>query len=200
MAIVTVTELREYMSQVSLNQAQLRSAQIVLDGTQQALERHLNRPVQLMQVRERVTSDWNGDIYLSVTPVHKVISLRAAESGASVTLTVDSTPLAPQEVSRLWDAMPEQLEIFPGGVRTGKADIDLDVQYIGGYNGYVDYDLKLKIMEVASRTITFNQDDTLSLKGSSAREPAGTPTFRDRGWRDDELKQLDRLRRRTAVR
>lgn len=199
MALVNVTDLREYMSGVSLNAAQVRTAQVVLDGTQQALELHLNRPVQPVQVRETRRSNGSCDLHLSVTPVHTVISIRVVGQSNLSTYTPDTTALSPVELDRIWDAMPEMDCIVPGGITVGSPDTWYTVEYIGGYNGWVDDALKLAILEVASRTMTYDHDDVLTIKDDMASEPSRTASI-VKGWKPEELAMFDRLRRRTVYR
>lgn len=197
MAVVTVAELRKYMSDVSLSANQQSAAQLVLDGVQQQLETYLNRPIQPVQVRERVRTDPFGDVYLSVSPVHTIISVRD-EAGSVPQGVVDSTPLSEEDYDRVYDAMPDSWQIFPGGLHLGSTEKSYVVEYVGGYNGYVDQALKLSILEVASRTMTVNHDDVLTIRGDMAREvPAESMV---KAWKPEELKMLERLRRRTVVR
>lgn len=199
MALVTVSDLRKYMSDISLTANQQQAAQLVLDGTQQQLELYLGRPVQPVQVREKARSNGSGDLMLSVTPVHKIIDLRVLTSTGSVTPAVDTTPLSAEEVDRIWDAMSVNDMIVPGGAYVGRWFTWYVVEYWGGYNGFTDDALKLAILEVASRTMTVNHDDTLSIKDDIAREPANAASI-EKGWRQEELQRFDRLRRRIAYR
>lgn len=197
MSLVTVTDLREYMSGISLSASQLRTAELVISGTQQALEIYLNRPLELVQVREKRRTTPTGDLILSVTPVYTVISLRRLGHAEVLTLPdKDTTPLSDEDVDRIWDAMSEDNPTVPGGIYTGIGPGWYVIEYIGGYNGYVDDALKLAILEVASRTMTNNHDDTLTIKDDIAREPTSPP--RPKGWQPEELKMFDRLRRRTV--
>lgn len=199
MALVTATDLREYMSDVSLSPGQMRTAQTVLDGVQQTLETYLNRPVQIMQVRERRQSNSSGDLVLTVTPIYKVLSLRPLGAITPTTMTVfDITPLTPEDIDRVWDTMPGNNNVVPGGIYVSQPGAWYTVEYIGGYNGYANDQIKLAILEVASRIMTTNHDDTMSLKEGIANEPSGQPLVR--GWTDEELRRFDRLRRRTARR
>lgn len=199
MAIVTVADLRKYMSDISLTANQQSIAQTVLDGTQQQLELYLGRPIQPVQVREKARSNGSGDLTLSVTPVQKIIDLRVLTTTDSVTPSVDTTPLSEEEVDRVWDAMSVSDMIVPGGAYVGRWFTWYVVEYIGGYNGFVDDALKLAVLEVASRTMTVNHDDVLSIKDDIAREPANAASI-EKGWRDEELRRFDRLRRRIAYR
>lgn len=199
MAIVSVSDLRKYMSDISLSANQQQSAQLVLDGTQQQLEIYLGRPIQPVQIREKRRSDGMGDLSLTISPIYKVITLRSMSATESASLSTDTTPLSEDEVSRVVDNMPEERIIVPGGVYVGRSFSWYLVEYIGGYNGYVDDALKLAILEVASRTMTVNHDDVLSIKDNIAREPANSPALR-KGWQPEELQQFDRLRRRTVYR
>jgi hypothetical protein len=198
MALVTVSDLRKYMSDAPLSANQAKIAQTVLDGTQQQLELYLGRPVQPVQVREKARSNGSGDLMLSVSPVQRVISFRTM-FGAEQNLTQDVTPLSESEFSRLWDSMPENLGAVPGGLYVGREFAWFIVEYVGGYNGYVDEALKLAILEVASRTMTVNDDDVLSIKDDIAREPANAASFQ-KGWRPDELNVFNRIRRRIVYR
>jgi hypothetical protein len=200
MALVTVTDLREYMSGVSLNAGQMRTAQAVLDGTQETLELYLNRPVQPVQIRERRLSNSQGDLILSVTPVYKVISVRSLGQDTLYEPSSDTTALSEEEVDRVVDNMAVTNSVVPGGIYVGTTSAWYIVEYIGGYNGYVDNALKLAILEVASRTMTVNHDDTLTIKADMASEPSGGGISQQKGWTDDELKRFDRLRRRVAYR
>lgn len=200
MALVTVADLRSYMSDISLNAKQQAVAQTVLDGTQQELETYLGRPLQPVQVRERRQSNSRGDLVLSVTPVYQVLSLRTVGSTEFTTLQEpDTTPLTEGDVDRMWDAMPVSNMIVPGGVYAGRPGVWFIVEYVGGYNGFVDDALKLKILEVASRTMIVEHDDVLTIKDDIAREPSRAANMQ-KGWMEEELKRFDRLRRRVAVR
>lgn len=199
MALVTVADLRDYMAGMSFSSSQSRAAQAALDGTQQDLELYLGRPVQPVQVREKRRSDGSGDLSLSVTPVWKVINLRVLTTSEKVVPSKDTTALSEEEADRIWDAMPDDNITIPGGIYVGRWFTWYIVEYIGGYNGYVDDALKLSILEVASRTMTVNHDDTLSIKDDIAREPANEARIR-KGWAEEELKKFDRIRRRTVYR
>lgn len=196
MALVTVTDLREYMSDVSLTNSQMRTAQTVLDGVQQSLELYLGRPVQVVQVREKRRSNADGDLMLSVTPVYTIIGVRIATD--AMTYPPDITPMSAQEADRVWDAMPANSPIVPGGIYVGTPNTWFIAEYTGGYNGYIDDSLKLAILEVASRTMVPNHDDTLTIKDDVAREPVGQPMVK--GWTPEELQQFDRIRRRMVYR
>ena len=198
MALVTVSDLRKYMSDMPLSANQSAIAQTVLDGTQQQLELYLGRPVQPVQVREKARSNGSGDLMLSVSPVHSVISFRTL-TGADQELTTDTTPLTEDEALRVWDAMTEAVITVPGGLYVGRWNTWYVVEYIGGYNGYVDDALKLAILEVASRTMTVNSDDVLSIKDDIAHEPANAPAMQ-KGWRPEELFAFDRIRRKMVYR
>jgi len=154
-----------------------------------------------VMVREKVQSNDRGDLVLSVTPVHQVISLRQVSFYNFTELaSPDITPLSDVEdssVDRVFDSMPESLNVVPGGIYVGRGGVWFVVEYIGGYNGYVDDALKLSILEVASRTVSVNHDDTMSIKSMNSEDPA--PQM-NKGWKPEELAMFDRLRRRIAFR
>jgi hypothetical protein len=200
MAIVTVADLRNYMSDVSLSNKQQAIAEMVLNGTQQSLEIYLGRPVSPVQVREKRRCNDMGDIALSVTPVIHVISIRAIGTDQPSDVLPKMIELTEEELaSRLVDMAPDNDMIVPGGIFVGRGPSWWVIEYVGGYNGYVDDAMKLAILEVASRTMTFNTDDVLSIKSDFAHEPSGAATT-EKGWKESELQQFDRLRRRTAYR
>jgi hypothetical protein len=198
MAIVSVTELREYMNGISFNAFQVRAAQLVLDGTQEALELYLNRPVQPLHARERRCTNGLGDLPLSVTPVHDVLSLTPT-GGSATPLEATLTPLASDDADRVWDSLPLHYSVVPGGLHLGVSGVWYDIEYIGGYNGYANNSLKQAILEVASRSMTVNHDDTLSIKDDIAREPANAGSM-VKGWTEEELVRFDRIRRRVVIR
>lgn len=196
MALVTVEELVEYMSQINLTDNQKIAAQQVLDGVQQQLESYLNRPLSPVRVREAGMSDWSGVVRASVTPIHSVISVEAMH-GTAVEQEPTITPVPPEDAERIYDAISTtkiESTVVPGGIYVGGTGAWYVIEYVGGYKGYVDDGIKLDIMRVAAREMTENHDDVLSIKTDFAAEPNAPVIVK--GWQDDELRKWDRQRRR----
>lgn len=197
MSLVTVDELKSYMSDVNLSSRQWDVAQSVIDGVQEELELFLNRPLELVQVRERVPADEAGYAILSVTPIHQVLSVVSASDTYAEPTIITREPLNDADVTRLVDKAPLQNSIVPGGIYVGAARKWYVVEYIGGWVGYNDEAIKRKIKEVASRIMTGRHDDTLSVKEGVANNPDSEVT--PQGWTEEELKSCGRLKRRVVV-
>lgn len=200
MALVTVDDLIEYMSDISLTMNQQASAQLILDATQQQLEAILNRPLEQVQVREKVRTDHTGEAVLSYSPVQQILTVQALNySQASVTAL---TPAVMQVTSaeRVIDVQPLQNNIVAGGFYIGRPWTWYVIEYLAGgiAHPYID-SVKLAILRVASREMTFNHDDVLSIKDDFAREPNNAESIQ-KGWTATDLAPLDRLRRRTVYR
>ena len=196
MAIVSVDELRRYMSDVNLTDRQWENTQDVIVGVHSELEQELGRPIELVQVRERVPADEGGYARLSVTPVVQILSVDYNGNYTQPTV-VDKQPLSDSDVTRVMDSSPFQNNIVAGGIYTGKPNTFALVEYIGGYNGLQDMGLKRKIMEVAARIVTYQHDDSISLKDGIANNPDSRVT--PRGWTQDDFFSLRRLKRPTIV-
>lgn len=207
--LVSVPELQKYMSGLNLTQDQQMNAAAVLSGVQQELETYLNRPVELVQIREVLMSDESGYINVSVSPIHKVLRADILDPVAPLLAPMFPTYTVDPQVrdaligddgrmlDHFYPAVGDPM-IVPGGIYIGNGMTYYAVEYIGGYNGYVDDALKLAIMRVTAREVTRSSDDTLSLREGNA-EQAADPDPRQTGWTDSELRAFDRLRRRVVV-
>jgi hypothetical protein len=198
--LVSVDELLEYLDKSNVPATKRAKVGKVLFGVQQELENHLNRPLQPMHVRETVTSDALGYSRLSVTPVHKVISIVEASLTEPTTDEPLIAPIMPEGVDRQIDYTVGHLDANnrPGGFFFGASDTRYVIEYIGGWIGYVPEGLKQDIKRVAAREARMMLDDTMSLRGDRA-EATESPDPRDLGWTENELRKWDRLRRRVIV-
>jgi hypothetical protein len=214
--LVSADELIKYMSNLNLNVPQKEEAQEILNGVQGELETYCNRPLELVQIRELVTTDGQGFANVSISPIHKVISHTAVEAGLIAPFTGYYTPIFPApmerdiligEEGRMIDnvrtggnAVGDPL-IVPGGFYAGYAMSPYIIEYIGGYNlaTMPQYEsVRTAIKRVAAREVGPMYDDTIDLRSGDAvknREPDN----RGKGWTEDELKRFDRLRRRVVV-
>lgn len=201
--IVTVEEFIEYLGKPNLDDSQQNDAANRLAGTQSRLELHLNRPVQPVRVRQAIQVDMEGMGYFYVTPVISILEV-VYMSGGHAAQVAPAALLSPLEVGEKVDQdwLGSNLDgtgamIVPGGAYLGYPGWCV-VDYVGGYNGFVDAGLKDKIKEVTARGFSPVHNDFVSLNESTASEGV-PPDKRDPGWTEDELKSFDRLRRRVAV-
>ena len=178
----------------------------VIAGVQETLEAYLNRPVEPVQIREVAVANFQGVLYLSASPVWEVISCGTTVDTAPLTRTItpvqERSPLL-QEDGRLIDKWPTAAGSFyrlvPGGLNVGMPGYAFYVEYIGGYKGYLDEALKLAIKRVAAREWASNHiGGSGNRVGQAEQTEVGDARFL--GWSADELKMMQRLRRRLVVR
>lgn len=169
--IVGVEQLRAYMSNVRLNDAQWSAAEDVINGVEGEIALELNRPLTPQTVTETVEVDDDGYLMFSVTPVRSVTSL---QDGTGRTV--------PYQTVR-------------GAVRLDAyAALTVDVTYVGGLDGTNDPLLKLEVLRIAAREMQNRHDDTLSVKGTDRRDVPMQPI----GLTDDDRRRLQRWRRRVV--
>lgn len=197
MSLVSVEDLRNYMSNVNFSDAQWDVAQDVIDGVQQELETYLNRPLELVQVRERVPADEAGYAILSVTPVRQILSIQSSSVSYTEPTVVTREPLVENDVERMIDHAPLNNAIVPGGVYVGRPRQWYTVEYVGGWRGYVDEGVKRRIKEVAARIMTARHDDSMSVKNGVGTNPDVGVT--PQGWTEDELRACSRMKRRVVA-
>ena len=212
MTIVTSEELQAYLGGLVLTDNQLGIIEtVILPGVQQELETYLNRPVTPVQIRESVRADETGFLRFRVTPIHKIVSVTLSDgsnAGFSPVTPPDMT-MDPDVDFRQFDEWGEPdlfgyqttgfFGLFGGSYPTLTGGRPYyRVEYIAGYNGYVNEGLKLDVLRVAAREVEMQFDDTMSLRGGSS-EAASDSDNREKGWTADELVKWDRLRRRVAV-
>lgn len=205
--LVSVPEFRRYMGGYGPQEGQTEVIAMILQGVQEQLELWLNRPVEIVQIRENVRSDRQGYLHLSVTPVKKVISVGVTT--AIDTLTPETEVKNPYTIVRD-PALDDDARIIDkayrsastmreyGGLRVNSPCSWFTVEYLGGYDGIHDTALKLAIMRVAAREFRKNHIDTIGLREGT---PDETDPGDDRniGWTKDELTQLERIRRRVYL-
>jgi hypothetical protein len=206
-AVVTPGDLKNYMSGISMNPVQEEAAYIVIAGVQQELERYINRPVELTLVREAVLTSPEGYGHLSVTPVHRIESIRAVQSAAPWTLPtgIIEGPELPAFDGAILDYAPANYGaglLVPGGIDLGLGGGYFVITYTGGGGPlvaqYLDA-IKLAVLRVASREFQQMHDDSMTLRNLDASEPVDPISVPRRGWTQDELRDFDRLRRRVVV-
>lgn len=209
--LVSTDELTQYMGNITLTIKQKGIVEtVILPGVQQQLEVYLNRPVEPVQVREGLQPDEAGYLWFSVTPVHKVLSVKRTDGQNVVVTSYTPVELTGPGSERVWDAVGIGMtdQPFRYQVPTPYAfEVMYPIlsnrpyyvaEYVAGYNGFVDEALKVAITRVAAREVEMQFDDTQSLRGGTT-EAAAPSDSRTKGWTTEELRQFDRLRRRVVV-
>lgn len=203
--LVSIQEFRLYMGGLEPEPGLEAEMVNILTGVQQQLETYLNRPVELVQVREMAVSDSKGNLYLSVTPVRKIISY-----GVTVGVTTPFTSLVPYTVvadsligddGRIIDKVYSKLSLptySSWGFPSYLPNTGFLVEYVGGLDGTNMENIKLAIKRVAAREYGVMHVNTAGLR-------AGNPDItevgdtRNPGWTIGELKDLQRYRRRIVM-
>lgn len=201
--LVSRDELIRYMSDISLTDSQKAAVDDSLRGVQGELEIYLNRPVQPVHIREVAMGSCDGSVYLTVTPVHRVLSVSTYNGAYDQQPVTQLDPVPMEEVEGirgLDDAVGfgANFRRIPGGIYGSYSNQYVLVEYIGGYIGYWDEGLKQAIKRVAAREIESNHDDSVNLRPEGGGQTAASDP-RQRGWTQDELRALDRLRRRVMA-
>lgn len=205
MALLTAQELSDYMSGIRMNNAQRRSADVILQGVQGELERHLHRPLEVRRAREMVRVDRSGYLNVRHTPVVAVLRLQNYGSTRPViSQKVENYKPVESDALPLYDYAPENNGaeiIVPGGIRYGTPGNYVLVEYISG--GRLIFDalpqIKIAILRVAAREFTNMHDDTMSLRGTQAQAGNQRNAALPDGWTREELQKFDRLRRRIVA-
>jgi hypothetical protein len=219
MTLVNSEQLADYLNGATWSpRQQLHIEEIVLPGVQRELETYLNRPVEPMHVREARQPDCEGRVWPTVSPVWQVLAIHFAPGGDSIALDTSFEPVVPMAPSivtaREWDPAGTKMKAPNWIIQQGSAYIFVPgyiwdpsvplsgsyvvVEYIGGYNGYVDEGLKLDVLRVAAREVERTYDNAVSLR-DGAGVALGPSDPRPKGWQPDELAKWDRLRRRVVV-
>jgi hypothetical protein len=209
--LVSLDEMMRYMGQTRCTDSQRQAIIEILAGVQSELEVKLNRPVEVIHVRESLLSDSRGLVSPLAAPVWQVYNVTPETLPGLIpwyqyevtppALTADSVANRPT------------LDLLTGGavnvtffqnVRQGNQYFAgwpnqwVSMEYIGGYKGYTDEALKMAIKRVAARDIEPILDDNVGRK-STVTETAAASDKRPTGWQPAELANLKRLKRRVAV-
>ena len=177
--IVSVDELVDYMSNVSLNADQREAAELVLEGVQAEVETYVNRSLEPGEYEELLTPDEAGYVYFTQTPVSEIISVNERPP---TPLPVPYTPVS------VWHD-------FTDGQLVVGAYAPVVVKYKFGLPPHAYRFLKLEVLRIASREMEVRHDDTLGVTDLTAR--AATP--RPIALQDDDRLRLNRWRRRVVV-
>jgi len=205
--LVSVEELRRYLGGYDPEHpSMLEEMANILEGVQLQLETWLNRPVELVQVREVALTDGKGNLYLSVTPLRKLISYGVGVGSITAPETT-YTPYTrtPDALIGVDGRMIEKTDhrfaaptYSNGRYFMGMPNTGYIVEYIGGIDGTQCPDIKLAIKRVAAREFTQAHVDVVGQRQGHA-EDVEVGDNRTIGWTTAELTQLQRYRRRIAL-
>lgn len=206
--LVSVNDLCNYMGGLKPRPGMRKVMAEVIAGTQEALENYLNRPVEPVQIREYVVSNSKGFVHLSVYPVHRVLRYGVNVVPGYDELPVNIPPVMTRDpihdvddrvLDRAYPQPQSGFSIGPGGLYTYAPNTPVMVEYIGGLNGYTINAIKQAIKRVAAREWAENNVDTVgSRQGVVGETEVGDQ--RSIGWANDELRALQRHRRRVVRR
>lgn len=202
--LVSVDEFRLYLGGYEFTPGLEQEAINTLTAAQNQLETYLNRPVELVQVREATQADRFGRVFFSVTPVVKLIAW-----GNDVTIgTVPTTTIVPYTITPDPLIGDEGRVVDKLWVNYNNADLyELDtllpnmryiVEYIAGIDGTVHEDIKVAIKRVAAREYSRNHVATGGLRIGNIEDIEEGDT-RNVGWTPSELQALQRYRKRIAL-
>lgn len=170
--IVSVEELIDYMSDVTLTSDQRTAAELVIEGVQGEIETFLNRSIEPVTRTEYLVVDHNGQIWPLHTPVISVTS-----------------------IVRDALAVPYTLE---GGLLTGGTPgQQVVVTYVGGFSNdhRAHNHLRLEVLRLAAREMTNRHDDTLTVKDLDTTDSPPLPI----GLTEEDKGRIRRWKRRVVV-
>lgn len=214
MSVISFEELSAYMggsANITPGQKDLIRS-VVIPGVQEELEKYLNTPVELVQVRESLQPETNGCIYFTVAPVKKLLSAIWSSAGAvpqtitqyqpdpvlmdpSITRPViNRTGAAGSAAAYRYDTGYSGLP----GIWAGTAAPYMVVDYIAGYDGTNDSSLKMALLRVTSREVERQFDTSVGIRNGSLENVAPSDE-RPKGWTREELRSFDRLKRRVVL-
>jgi hypothetical protein len=204
--LVSVEEFRRYLGGYQMTSGVEQEAVSILLATQQQLETYLNRTVELVQVREVALADGLGNLYLSVTPVRKIISYGVNVATQS---TIDIQPIPYEMIpdlslgddARLIDKVSYKgagARFRPYGMNVPLSGYPYYIEYIAGLDGTKEEQIKAAIKRVAAREFIRNHVDTAGLRTGHVEDTEVGDT-RTIGWTIGELQGLQRYRRRIVV-
>jgi hypothetical protein len=189
--LVSVPQLIDHMSGITLDESQRADAAVVLAGVQRQLERSLHRRFAEAEVTETIWPDpYSGYAMLARTPVRALLEVNGE--------------LVPEDdaVGRITPSGIYVYGLTPLGSWYPGAPPAVTIRYRGG--GGLDpddlADIELAILEKAARIMGPRHDDARSVKDLDTREPA-PPADREYVWTSEELDTwgMSRLRRKVVA-
>lgn len=199
MSIVTVEDLKRYMSSINIDSDQWAAAQDIIDGVEGEVEAFLGRSIQPVETTETVDVDRFGYLMVSNTPVTSVISV--GYNNTSLPFSLDESGVS---VGTWFGALDPHFFITPDDgygqldgldmLRSPMLTYPVDITYVGGTPTRFLKFLRHQILRISAREFQNHHDDTLGIanmeRDQIPREIAGLTL-------DDE-RHLSRLKRPMA--
>lgn len=194
MSLLSVQDLVDYMSGITLSAGQRDAAREVLDGVQGEVELYLNRVLEPVSVTETVQIDDNNYAQLSRSPIISITGVTVADGAVPATVVP-------------WSLNNRGLYVTYGLLAVGLNSY-LDPNYsqgtvivtytagIDGISGPNAALLRLTILRVAAREMTPRHDDVLGVAETRTVRPDPPPPI---GLTDDDRRRIDRMRRRVVA-
>lgn len=195
--LVSVDELRSYMSSIGLTADQAIGAQDVLFAVQSELQSYLNRPlVAVTVVDEPVAVGRNGFLFTRHSPVTAVSSIKRYP-------TLEVSPASTYQVVngliRLRHAYVAPGTFYGWDALHGPPGTLAPEEYLVSYTASLPAfypeslgALKGFILRVAAREVENNHDDTLTPKDLTTKDDG---KFTPPGPTDEDFKRVERWRR-----
>jgi hypothetical protein len=176
-ALVSLDELIDHMSGVTLTERQRQAGQRVIDGCVRGLERRLHRRFRAGTYTETVVGDEIGWAPLAASPVLSVTSVDGMAMPS----------LYP------WQATPNGIWVGVGI----RATVVYEAGYATDFDEYAD--VKLAVLEKCAGVMTVRHDDTLSVKELDTGDDVEAATRVAATWSDDDIWPFMGLKRRVVV-
>lgn len=206
--LVSVTDLRRFLGGATVPEGMQGEMENVLSRAQAVVETYLNRPVEKVQVREVARADSKGFVYLSCSPVWKVISVGGSPVTPDAPITTPTYTVVPDESlgddPRIIDKVPNsmvtngyRIESWPGRLWVGYNFYQQNylVEYIAGLDPAQIDDIKRVILQMAAREWAAHNIDAVGLDGGNPSTGSIQDT-RGLSMADDEQNAIARYRRR----
>lgn len=160
--LVSVADVRRYLGGISIPEGLTVELENVIARAQKSVETKLNRPVERVQVREVVRSDSKGYLYLSVTPVLKILSCGGTSAPLTPPTVIEPYVMTPDpslgDDPRILDKVGSSIvDNYSMYLRSGSLYVGLHcyrnfiVEYIGGLDPDNVDDIKRVIIQMAAR-------------------------------------------------
>lgn len=186
--VVTVDELRDYMSSIGLTIDQTEAARDVLVGVQGELETHLNVLLERATITgERLVLDETGWGMLRGAPVVSTTSVTVEDASYSLVLSAYTVTRNGHVHAPYWG---HQIVLATYVAGYDRAEVEAG----GGPDRRAFDTCRLAIMRAAAREMATNHDDSLTIADLNTSAPP-RPDL-PLGMQEAELRRIDRLRRR----
>lgn len=206
--LVSVGDVRRYLGGVSIPEGLTVELENVIARAQKAVETNINRPVERVQVREVVRADSKGYVYLSVSPVWKIISCGGTTAPLTPPNTITPYTMTPDPSlgddpriidkvgvingNTLWENVPGYF--YVGWIGFNRNYI---VEYIAGLDPDNIDDIKRVIIQVAAREWGRIHVGGAALNSGNI-QTVDAQDSRGLSLADDEIQAIRRYRRIVA--